>query len=99
MKKKRVPWDWQIKAAASYAGREIAAIVAHCGTGKTLAGILLAKAKQMPTIVIAPTHRLCEQWKEDIKEELGDEADVWVYKAEDARRSGYWEEFDGWLNA
>ena len=96
---KKTPYAWQIQAAVKGAMREFIALVCDCSCGKTLAGILIAVKKQMPTIIIAPTHMLCEQWKEDIKEELGEEADVWVYSRPEETKQGepYREAFDGWL--
>jgi superfamily II DNA or RNA helicase len=94
----KVPWDWQVKAVAAYAWRKIAAFVVDCGCGKTFAGILVALKKAMPVIVIAPTHRLCEQWKEAI-EEASSEADVWVYnRSEETKQGDYYKErFEEWL--
>jgi len=53
----------------------------------------------MPVIVIAPTHRLCEQWKSDIKEIAGDDADIWVYSKPEETKEGesYRERFAKWL--
>ena len=97
----KVPYTWQAEAALKGAAREFIALVVDCGCGKTLAGILIALKKKMPTIVIAPTHQLCAQWKEDIKEVIGDDADVWVYsKPEEAKdKEGYKERFIKWLAA
>jgi len=69
------------------------------GCGKTLAGILIALKKAMPVIVIAPTHRLCEQWKKEIEEFAGEEADVWVYSKPEETKQGesYRERFVKWL--
>jgi len=95
----KVPYLWQLKAAAIGAAREIFAVLADCSCGKTLVGILIALKKQMPTIVIAPTHRLCAQWKEAIKEEAGENADIWVYSKPEETKEGesYRERFIEWL--
>jgi superfamily II DNA or RNA helicase len=95
----KIPRTWQLAAKARFVAREIMALVADCGVGKTFAAILIALAKNMPVIVIAPTHRLCEQWKEEIEETLGDEADVWVYAKPDETKQGdyYRERFEAWL--
>jgi len=95
----KVPYAWQLQAATLGAAREIIALIVDCGCGKTLAAILIAIAKQMPNIVIAPTHRLCEQWKNEIKEVEGDSADVWVYSKPEETKEGekYKERFEKWL--
>jgi superfamily II DNA or RNA helicase len=96
----KVPWAWQLAAKTRFAAQEIISLVVDCGCGKTFAAILIALAKMMPTVVIAPTHRLCEQWKEEIEETLGDEADVWVYSQPEETKQGdyYRERFETWLS-
>jgi superfamily II DNA or RNA helicase len=53
----------------------------------------------MPVIVIAPTHRLCEQWKNDILQDAGPDEDVWVYdKSTETKQGEYYREaFELWL--
>ena len=94
----KVPYAWQLQAAIQGAVREFIALAADCSCGKTLAAILIALKKQMPTIVIAPTHGLCNQWKEDI-EEIVEDADVWVYSKPEETKQGeqYRERFIQWL--
>jgi len=96
---KSIPYTWQLQAAAEGAVRKIISLAVDCSCGKTLAAILIAVKKQMPTIVIAPTHSLCAQWKNDITEELGDKADVWVYSRveEVKQKERYKERFMAWL--
>jgi superfamily II DNA or RNA helicase len=98
---KKVPWAWQLEAAARGAAAHILALVVDCGCGKTLAAILIALKKKLPTIIIAPTHRLCEQWEAELKDELGNEADVWVFNQNDMTREKerYKERFEQWLTA
>jgi superfamily II DNA or RNA helicase len=95
----KIPWKWQIAAVARFGMEKIMSIVADCGTGKTFAAIMIALAKMMPVIVIAPGHMLCEQWRDDIKDVLGDDADVWVYsKPEETKQGEYYKErFEKWL--
>jgi superfamily II DNA or RNA helicase len=95
----KVPWQWQMAAKATCAARSIISLVVDCGCGKTLAAILIALEKMMPVIIIAPGHRLCEQWKDDIKEAVGEDADVWVYSRPEETKQGeyYRERFDQWL--
>ena len=97
---KRIPYSWQLKAAAIGAAREFISFVASCGCGKTLAAILLAVRKQMPTIIVAPTHDLCADWRDALKEELGEDADVWVYSRPEEVKEGeekYRQRFEEWL--
>ena len=92
-------YKWQTYVAEKFADAVFFAINAACGCGKTLAAILIALKKQMPTIVIAPTHSLCNQWKEDIEGELGDKASVFVYSKPEETKAGkeYQERFSAWL--
>ena len=96
----KVPWQWQLAAKARFAAAEIMSLVVDCGCGKTLAAILIAAAKAMPVIVIAPGHRLCEQWKNDLEQTLGAEADVWVYSRPEETKQDerYHQRFEQWLN-
>jgi superfamily II DNA or RNA helicase len=73
-------------------------LVVDCGCGKTLAAILIALIKNKPVIVIAPTHRLCSQWKTDIEESV-ENADVWLYSKPEETKQGvqYQERFKKWL--
>jgi len=93
------PWIWQIKALG-WAARSAIAMVVDCGCGKTLAAILIALIKNKPVIIIAPTHRLCAQWKEAIEESV-ENADVWIYSKPEETKQGakYQERFEEWLTA
>lgn len=93
----KVPWAWQIQALQRAACNIIALVVA-CGCGKTLAAILIALVKRKPVIIIAPTHRLCDQWKREIEESVED-ADVWLYSKPEETKQGikYQERFEQWL--
>jgi superfamily II DNA or RNA helicase len=92
-------YNWQNTAVARFVRAVYFSIVADCGVGKTLAAILIALAKKMPVIVIAPTHRLCEQWKDAILHDAGPEEDVWVYsRPEETKQGAYYREaFEAWL--
>jgi superfamily II DNA or RNA helicase len=92
-------YNWQNTALARFCRAVYFAIVADCGVGKTFAAILIALAKKMPVIVIAPTHRLCEQWKKAILEDAGPDEDVWVYDKPTETKQGeyYKERFEKWL--
>ena len=93
----KTPWAWQIKAL-ELAVRNIISLVVDCGCGKTLAAIMIALVKKKPVIVIAPTHRLCDQWKRDIEESV-ENADVWLYSKPEETKQGikYQERFEKWL--
>jgi len=93
------PWLWQVKALG-WAVRNFFAMVVDCGCGKTLAAILIALIKNKPVIIIAPTHRLCEQWREALEESV-ENADVWVYSKPEETKQGekYRERFETWLTA
>jgi len=99
--KTKTPYAWQLQAAIKGAAAEIISLAVDCSCGKTLAAILIAMRKQMPVIIIAPTHNLCNQWKQDLIDELGAEADVWVYNKpeETKQKEHYKERFIQWLAA
>jgi superfamily II DNA or RNA helicase len=92
-------YNWQDTALTRFTRAVYFAIVADCGVGKTLAAIRIALAKKMPVIVIAPTHRLCEQWKNDILRDAGPDEEVWVYSRPEETKQGdyYRESFEAWL--
>jgi superfamily II DNA or RNA helicase len=92
-------YDWQNNAVARFVRAAYFAVVADCGVGKTLAAIRIALAKKMPVIVIAPTHRLCDQWKNDILRDAGPDEKVWVYDRPTETKQGdyYKESFEEWL--
>jgi superfamily II DNA or RNA helicase len=95
----RKAYNWQDTALARFARAAYFAIVADCGCGKTLAAIRIALAKKMPVIVIAPTRRLCEQWRNDVLRDAGPDEEVWVYDkpAETKQGERYKEAFEKWL--
>jgi superfamily II DNA or RNA helicase len=92
-------YNWQNTAVARFARAIYFALVVDCGCGKTFAAIRVALSKQMPVIVIAPTHRLCEQWKNDILQDAGPDEEVWVYdKPTETKQGEYYKEaFEQWL--
>jgi len=94
-------YKWQKESVDRFAASEYFALNVSCGVGKTLAGILIALKKEMPTIVIAPTHSVCDQWEEAIKEVAGEDADVWTYARleESKNEEEYRERFTEWLTS
>jgi superfamily II DNA or RNA helicase len=92
-------YSWQGTALARFARAAYFAIVADCGVGKTFAAMRIALAKKMPTIVIAPGHNLCRQWKDAILQDAGPDEEVWVYDKSVETKQGehYKEAFEQWL--
>jgi superfamily II DNA or RNA helicase len=95
----KAPYKWQESAFMRCVRAIYFGIVADCGCGKTLAAIKIAVGKMMPVIVIAPGHRLCDQWKDAIIENAGPDEEIWLYaKPEEAKQGeGYKERFERWL--
>lgn len=93
-------YQWQKEALKRFARAAYFALVVDCGLGKTLAAILIAKEKNLPTLAIAPGNSLCAQWKGEILKAAGPDEDVWVYsRVEETKRGdAYREEFIAWLN-
>jgi superfamily II DNA or RNA helicase len=92
-------YAWQEEAIKRFSGKSFFAIICSCGLGKTLAAIKIALNKALPVIVIAPGHRLCEQWKHDILTE-DPEAKIWVYSRPEEAKEGemdYRMRFNSWL--
>jgi superfamily II DNA or RNA helicase len=92
-------YNWQNTALTRFVRAAYFALVVDCGCGKTFAGIKIALGKMLPTIVIAPGHTLCAQWKEEILQVAGPDENVWVYDRNEERKKGvhYEEEFARWL--
>lgn len=60
-------WKHQQYALDKYKDREFFGLLFPCGTGKSLAAIKIAEAKDRPVLLIAP-NALCQQWAEEIKD-------------------------------
>jgi superfamily II DNA or RNA helicase len=92
-------YRWQREAFGRFVRAVYFALIVDCGCGKTLAAIMIALAKGLPVVVIAPGHRLCAQWAREIRKASGDE-EVWVYDRNEEREGGeaYREKFEGWLS-
>jgi superfamily II DNA or RNA helicase len=92
-------YNWQNNAFVQFVRAAYFALVVDCGCGKTFAGIKIALGKMLPTIVIAPGHTLCGQWKDEILKIAGPDEDIWVYDRNEERKKGayYEEEFSKWL--
>lgn len=70
-----------------------------CGTGKTCLADALALYKGKATLIITPKAVLTS-WKEELMEDGVPEEDIWVYTAEDKRKTGeekYLEELKAFL--
>jgi superfamily II DNA or RNA helicase len=82
------PYRWQEEAVERNTARDHFCLWVDCGCGKTLALILIALRKMLPTIVIAPGHTLCEQWKRELIESgAAEEKDIWVYDRNEERQN------------
>jgi superfamily II DNA or RNA helicase len=92
-------YQWQNSAVARFVRMVFFTLAVDCGCGKTFAGIMIALAKRLPTVIIAPGHQLCSQWKRDLEAHAGPDASVWVYDRNEERKQGdcYKEEFERWL--
>jgi superfamily II DNA or RNA helicase len=95
------PYKWQENAIARFAKNAFFCLWVDCGCGKTLAGALIAIKKQLPTIIIAPGHLLCDQWKKELIETGVAEEDIWVYNRNEERKQEeqYAGSFEAWLEA
>jgi superfamily II DNA or RNA helicase len=94
-----IPYRWQNTALARFVRAAFFALICDCGCGKTLAALLIARAKQLPVIIIAPRHRLCAQWAEAVRECAGPDEDIWVYDRNEERTGGeaYARRYREWL--
>jgi superfamily II DNA or RNA helicase len=93
------PYQWQLNAVARFAKSAFFCLWVDCGCGKTLAAALTAIKKALPTIIIAPGHHLCEQWKKELIEAGAAEEDIWVYDRNEERKQkeAYQAAYDAWL--
>ena len=92
-------YNWQKKAVALFKNVSFGMLNICCGGGKTLAALQLAQEKELPVIIIAPGHHLCEQWVKALKEE-DPEADIWVHNRPKETKEGqkYRDAFVAWLS-
>ncbi|MGF3585361.1 MAG: DEAD/DEAH box helicase [Thermoplasmatota archaeon] len=61
-----VPYEWQNRLLKIYKGRGV--VKAFAGTGKTFATILLLKDRKYRRVIVAvPTHKLKNQWIDELK--------------------------------
>lgn len=70
-----------------------------CGLGKTFTAALIAKKKNMPTMIIAP-NSLCEQWYDELVEMGVSPDDIFIANAPEENRDpeGYMKRFEQWLS-
>lgn len=91
-------YKWQKEAVKRFARERISAIIADCGTGKTLAGIRIAIAKRLPVLVIVPKN-VTGDWVEAIHEFAGPDEKIWNYDAPTEHKDPeeYARQFLAWL--
>ena len=90
----RTPYKYQKDVIDRMKDLPYMMIDASCGTGKTLMAIHIAKAKNLPVMVIAPKN-LRATWVEELKAD--DENDVFVYDASMKNDENKRKEFMEWL--
>ena len=75
---KKNPYEWQKKAIAEKKGEEFFMLNCSCGLGKTYTFIEIIRNHPSPKIIIAPKN-ICNQWKEELKDEGIQEKEIWVF--------------------
>lgn len=95
----RKPYKYQEEVIERVKDMPFAMLNMACGVGKTLTAIHIALHKNRPTLIIAPKAVL-SSWKDELMEDGVDEKDIWVYTAENKRKTGeekYLKELNDWL--
>lgn len=90
----RKPYKYQQEVIDKMKDLPYMMIDASCGTGKTLMAIHIAKAKNLPVMVICPKN-LRHTWVEELQAD--DENDVFVYDASMKNDADKKREFMEWM--
>ena len=89
-------WKHQIQAKKRFSPAKFFALLFDCGTGKTRTAIRIAEEKELPVLVIAPKN-LCNQWRDQIKDLVGEEEDVLVVRAAQLKTKRFAARLDSFL--
>ena len=94
----REPFEYQKGIIERSVDREFTMVQAACGTGKSLISGQTAIRKGRPTLIITPKN-IMDDFVDELKADGVPEEDIFVYRAADSHKDGYYEAFAQWLGA
>ena len=94
----REPFEYQKGIIERSVDREFTMVQAACGTGKSLISGQTAIRKGRPTLIITPKN-IVDDFKAELMADGVPEEDIFVYRAADSHKDGYYEAFTKWLGA
>lgn len=92
----REPFKYQKDIIERSVEREFTMVQAACGTGKSLISGQTAIRKGKPTLIITPKN-IMDDFKAELMADGVPEEDIFVYRAIDSHKDGYYEAFAKWL--
>ena len=94
----REPYEYQKGIIERSVDRPYTMVQAACGTGKSLISGQTAIRKGKPTLIITPKN-IADDFKAELMADGVPEEDIFVYRAADSHKDGYYEAFTKWLGA
>ena len=94
----REPFEYQKGIIERSVDREYTMVQAACGTGKSLISGQTAIRKGRPTLIITPKN-IVDDFKAELMADGVPEEDIFIYRAADSHKDGYYEAFAKWLGA
>ena len=92
----REPFEYQKGIIERSVDREYTMVQAACGTGKSLISGQTAIRKGRPTLIITPKN-IVDDFKAELMADGVPEEDIFIYRAADSHKDGYYEAFAKWL--
>lgn len=92
----REPFEYQKGIIERSVDREYTMVQAACGTGKSLISGQTAIRKGRPTLIITPKN-IVDDFKAELMADGVPEEDIFIYRAADSHKDGYYEAFLQWL--
>lgn len=92
----REPWKYQKPIIERSIKRKFTMVEAACGTGKSLMASQTAIGKGKMTLIITPKN-IVDDFKAELMADGVREEDIWVYRASESHRAGYYEALRAFL--
>ena len=92
----RKPYKYQEGIIERSVEREYTMVQAACGTGKSLISAQTAIRKGRHTLIITPKN-VMDDFKDELIADGVPEEDIFVYRAADSHKNGYFEAIAKWL--
>lgn len=92
----REPWKYQKPIIERSIKRKFTMVEAACGTGKSLMASQTAIGKGKTTLIITPKN-IVDDFKAELMADGVNEEDIWVYRASESHKAGYYEALAAFL--